>query len=238
VALPVVPAAAPLPAGAFSEWVRTTRSARERECAVAVPCGECNACCRSSLFIHIRPEETDTLAHIDPRLLFPAPGAPPGHQLLGYGKRGACPMLSDSGCSIYEHRPRTCRDFDCRTVAATALVLDHAQQAIAEQAQRWRFEYPRDEDDRQHVAVRAAAAFLVERGPELLPGLLPSHPLQLAMLALRVYDVFYALGNGSQQTRPPDAELARAILTALARGKDDEAPAGATSVKRSRDDQP
>jgi hypothetical protein len=147
-------------------------------------------------------------------------------------------MLKDSGCSIYEHRPRTCRDFDCRTLAATTLVLDHAQQAIAEQAQRWRFEYPRDEDDRQHVAVRATAAFLLERGPELLPGLLPSHPLQLAMLAVCVYDVLYALGDGSQQTRPPDDELARAILTAMARGEDDETPARAISVKRGPGDQP
>jgi hypothetical protein len=205
---------------------------------VAVPCGECNACCRSSLFIHIRPEETDTLAHIDPRLLFPAPGAPPGHQLLGYDRQGRCPMLNSDGCSIYERRPRTCRDFDCRTVAATTLTLDHAQQAIADQAQRWRFEYPREEDARQHVALRAAVAFLVERGPELLPGLLPSHPLQLAMLALRVYEVFYALGDGSQQTRPPHDEIARAILAAMDRGKDDAAPARATSVKRGSRDQP
>jgi hypothetical protein len=119
-------------------------------------------------------------------------------------------------------------------VAATALVLDGAQQAIAEQAQRWRFEYPTPEDDRQRAAVRAAAEFLVERGPELLPESLPSHPLQLALLALRVYEVFDAPG----ETRPSEAELARGISKALARDQDRRTPARASSVKRGPRTQP
>jgi Fe-S-cluster containining protein len=226
--------AEPLPAGSFSAWLRALRSARQEQRDVDVPCGECTACCRSSLFIHIAPEERETLARIDPALLFPAPGAPPGHVLMGYDRHGRCPQLSTSGCTIYEHRPRTCRDFDCRTVAATAIALDQAQHAIAEQARRWRFDPPAPEDEEQQAAVRAAGAFLVERGPDLLPEALPAHPLQLAMLALRVHEVFLALHGSTGDARPPDTELARAILAAMARHTADTGrePARATSVKR------
>lgn len=227
-------AAEPLPAGGFAEWLCVTRVSREQRRDVAVPCGECRACCHSSLFIHIAPDERDTLAHIAPDLLFPAPGAPPGHLLMGYDRHGRCPMLTADGCSIYEHRPRTCRDFDCRTVAATGVALEETQRAIAEQARRWRFDHPLPEDEQQLGAVRAAAAFLLERGPQLLPGALPSHPLQLALLAIAVYEVF--IEPGAAQPRPSDAELANAVLRAMARPSQptNAAPARAraTSVKR------
>ena len=44
-----------------------------------VPCNGCTACCTSSQFVHIGPDETDTLAHIPAELLFPAPRLPRGH---------------------------------------------------------------------------------------------------------------------------------------------------------------
>ena len=36
-----------------------------------VPCNGCTACCRSSQFVHVGPDEADTLAHIPAELLFP-----------------------------------------------------------------------------------------------------------------------------------------------------------------------
>jgi Fe-S-cluster containining protein len=123
-----------------------------------VPCGGCTACCRSSQFVHIAPDETDTLAHISPDLLFPAPRMPGGHLLLGYDERGHCPMLVDDRCSIYEHRPRTCRTYDCRVF--TAAGVDPDQPAIAERTRRWRFDYPTDVDREEQAAVLAAAAQL------------------------------------------------------------------------------
>ena len=39
-----------------------------------VPCGNCTACCTASQFIHIGPDETDTLAHIPASLLSPHRG--------------------------------------------------------------------------------------------------------------------------------------------------------------------
>jgi hypothetical protein len=68
-------------------------------------------------------------------------------------------MLQDGRCSIYEHRPRTCRTYDCRIFAATGLEVDAehpGKAAIAERTRRWRFAFPAEEDRRRHAAVRAA----------------------------------------------------------------------------------
>ena len=149
-----------LPAGRFSSWLRRTRSAQTKEHGTDVPCNECNACCRSSYFIHIKPEETRTLTRIPRELLFAAPGLPEGNLLLGYDENGRCPMLFDDKCSIYEHRPRTCRNYDCRIFPATGLGAgDDDKALITQHVQRWKFSYPAERGRRQHSAVQAAAMF-------------------------------------------------------------------------------
>ena len=110
-----------LPTIRFSSWLRDIRSAHLNENGIDVPCGECNACCRSSYFIHIKPEEAQTLARISKKFLFPAPGLPRGNVLLGYDEHGHCPMLVDDKCSIYEHRPISCRNYDCRIFLAALI---------------------------------------------------------------------------------------------------------------------
>jgi Fe-S-cluster containining protein len=148
-----------LPAGDFSAWLSAMVAALREEAAVEVPCGGCSACCTSSQFVHIGPDETATMAHIPPELLFPAPGRPKGEVLLGYDENGHCPMLVDGRCSIYEHRPRTCRAYDCRIFAATGLDVDaedDRKEPVARQARRWRFTFPTDDDRRRQAAVRAA----------------------------------------------------------------------------------
>ena len=120
-----------------------------------VPCDGCTACCRSSQFIDIAPDETDTLVHVPAELLFPAPGRPAGHVVLGYDETGCCPMLIDNRCSIYEHRPQTCRTYDCRVLTAARVELDDETKAlIAERTQRWRFGYPNPDDRARQRAVR------------------------------------------------------------------------------------
>jgi Fe-S-cluster containining protein len=148
-----------LPAGDFGSWLRAMTAALRGEADADVPCDGCTACCTSSQFVHIGPDETDTLAHIPAELLVPAPRRPAGHVVLGYDERGHCPMLQDGRCSIYEHRPRTCRTYDCRIFAATGLEVDAehpGKAAIAERTRRWRFAFPAEEDRRRHAAVRAA----------------------------------------------------------------------------------
>jgi Fe-S-cluster containining protein len=153
-----------LAAGDFSAWLVGMRAAIRGEQGSDVPCGSCTACCTSSQFIHVEPDETDTLAYIPAELLFPAPGLPRGHVVMGYDERGHCPMLVANECSIYEHRPRTCRTYDCRIFAAAGLSDDDEGEAlIAQQARRWRFGYPTARDRAEHEAVRATAARLRER---------------------------------------------------------------------------
>ena len=159
---------ADLPAGDFASWLSAMQSALRGETDAYVPCGGCTACCTSSQFVPIGPDEADTLAHIPKMLLFPAPrlegprgsgGVPRSAYLLGYDERGHCPMLVDGRCSIYEHRPRTCRTYDCRIFAATGLDVgadDPTKDPIAERAGQWQFSFPTDDDRRRHDAVRTA----------------------------------------------------------------------------------
>lgn len=151
----------PLAAGRLWEWLAGMQRALRGEADADVPCDGCTACCRSSQFVHIRPEETATLARIPAALRFPAPGLPDGHVVLGYDERGRCPMLGEDGCSIYDARPRTCRTYDCRVFAATGVDAD--KPAVAERARRWRFDMTTDADRTLGDALRAAAAFVRER---------------------------------------------------------------------------
>jgi hypothetical protein len=152
---------APLDAGEFGAWMIEITAAIAGLRPSDVPCGTCTACCTSSQFVHIEPDETDTLAHIPAELLFPAPMMPPGHVLMGYDQRGHCPMLGEAGCTIYEHRPRTCRTYDCRVFAAAGVEqIDPGKDGIRRRASRWVFTYADDQAHRQHDAVRARAAHL------------------------------------------------------------------------------
>ena len=147
-----------LAAGGFSTWLEGIEAALRGAATSDVPCGTCTACCTSSQFVHIGPDETDTLAHIPADLLFPAPRLPRGHVLLGYDERGHCPMLVDGRCSIYAHRPLTCRTYDCRVFPATGIEPDDDKPEIAARTRRWRFTYADDADRARHDALRAAAA--------------------------------------------------------------------------------
>jgi len=176
-----------------------------------VPCGTCTACCRSSMFIHIQPDETRTLERIPRALLFPAPGRPKGHVVMGYDDQGHCPMLVDNKCSIYEDRPRTCRSYDCRVFAATGVQVDpQTQPDIAQRAGAWEFQYESQESRDEHRAVKAAAAFLEKNGHLFPQGSLPTQPAQLAALGLRIWRLFSDTAANSS-----DAAIARTIMAAL-----------------------
>jgi Fe-S-cluster containining protein len=133
----------PLPAGEFSEWLAGMQAALRGDADSDVPCGSCTACCTSSQFVHIEPDEIETLAFIPAELLFPAPGQPIGHVVMGYDQDGRCPMLTEAGCSIYEHRPRTCRVYDCRLFVALGRVNEDTP-LIAQRIRAWEFTFADD----------------------------------------------------------------------------------------------
>ena len=206
-----------LDAGEFSTWATATQAAIRGERIADVPCGGCTACCTSSQFVHIGPDETTTLAHIPSELLFPAPGLPRGHVVLGYDERGHCPMLVDNACSIYEHRPRTCRTYDCRVFPASGITPgDEAKRRLSQQAQRWRFKFPTDADSTRLEAVRAAAAFLREHSEALVESTAPLSPTQQAVLAVEFHDLFLSrdVGTGRVVVVNPDPDV---VLDTIAR---------------------
>ena len=178
-------------AGDFSSWVTNMQGALRGEHGSDVPCGTCTACCTGSQFVHIAPDETDALSRIPAALLFPAPRMPRGHVLLGYDERGRCPMLIDDKCSIYEHRPRTCRVYDCRVFPAAGVGIDDADKVlIDEQAKRWRFSYSTDDGRVRHEAVLTAATFLDEHAAALFDGAAAPDATQRAVLAVEMHAVF------------------------------------------------
>jgi uncharacterized protein len=225
-----------LAAGDFSPWMGQIQGALRGEGQSDVPCGGCTACCTSSQFIHIEPDETDTLAHIPADLLFAAPRLPEGHVLLGYDERGHCPMLVDNGCSIYEHRPRTCRTYDCRVLPAAGLEGDDDKPLIAHRARRWQFSFPTQAARTEYEAVGAAAIFL-DQHRELLADLsVPPSATQVAVLAIEIHHLFLMYDETAEQHSvvEPNPQVVRAeVLRAMgANGTPPDGPpaaAGTTS---------
>ncbi len=202
------------PAGDFSAWLRRTRVAHLEDTGVDVPCDECTACCTSSYFIHIRPDETLTLGRIPGELLVAAPGMPAGHVVLGYDEHGRCPMLRAGRCSIYEDRPLTCRTYDCRVFAAAGIDADRP--LITERARHWAFDLRTKADRERRSAVRTAATFLRRHEECFRGGAQADNPAHVAVLAVKVHDVFLEREDALGQTgrAPTDDEIAAAVVAA------------------------
>lgn len=203
----------PLPAGSLSAWVDGLADALAGRADSDVACGSCTACCRASQFIHIGPTERDALAHIPAALRFPAPGLPKGHVLLGYDREGRCPMLVEGGCSVYEHRPRTCRTYDCRVFAATGIIADNS--AIAAQAARWRFSINSARDEALQQAIAAAARWCSAHREEL-PAPARASDTQLAVLSVELHRCFIDHQDGQWLAATPTDDEVRRVLHTIA----------------------
>ena len=202
-----------LPAGEFGEWLSSMRTALRGDGVSDVPCGNCTACCTSSQFVHIEPDEAAALARIPAELLFPAPRMPKGHVLMGYDERGHCPMLVEGGCSIYDDRPRTCRVYDCRVFAAAGLRVDDDEKvAIDRQIRRWRFDHATAADRRHHDAVEAAAAFL-EAHANHLGDDAPRGTTGRAIAAVELFELFVASEPGRSRGPNPPLDEVRVELS-------------------------
>ncbi len=195
-----------LDAGDFRTWMGEMEAAMRGRGESEVACGSCTACCTSSQFILVEPDETRALKRIPSVLLFPAPRMPKGYMLMGYDKRGHCPMLIDNRCSIYGDRPRTCRTYDCRIFPASGVANDDpGKDGIAERAIRWRFSYADPADLVFHEAIKAAAEFVRSHRDQLVPDAVPHTSTQLAVLAFQIHDAFVEEDeSGSPRVTEPD----------------------------------
>jgi len=198
----------------FSSWLEQIRRSQKTGEPVNVPCGGCSACCISSYFIHIKPCETGTIAKIPKELMFPAPGLPAGNVLLGYNKKGHCPMFIGCKCSIYKYRPETCRTYDCRIFTATGMQPDDDKVLISRQVNRWKFKFENGRDLKEFSAVRAAARFINEHAESFPEGFIPVNSPQRALVAIKVYKVFldHAYENEKETVLKPDQKIIKAVI--------------------------
>ncbi len=198
-------------AGDFGTWLEQIQASFRGRAETVVPCGTCRGCCTSSQFIHVRPQDTLTLAAIPKNLLVKAPGLAGMNMVLGFSADGSCPMLLNGMCSIYEHRPQTCRDYDCRVFAAAGLDAGgQEKERINTRVRVWRFTYSNERDLDTHHAIKAAARFIQDQRASFPGGRAPIAPGDIAVLAIKVRSVFLA----SETARYAPAETATAIIRA------------------------
>lgn len=84
------------------------------------PCDGCTACCRSNYGI--------TYTEGDDKSLFNEHGLLPRED-------GVCGFLIDDKCSVYENRPKVCRQFDCRLMTIAGVVPDPSP--VADAVKEW-----------------------------------------------------------------------------------------------------
>jgi len=139
---------------------------------------------------------------------------------MDHDSHGRCPMLIGDACSIYDYRPQTCRNYDCRVFAAAGIALGSGpRSAVNERVWQWRFHYPAELDAQSHCAIRSAAAFL-QRRSELFPAqLVPTDPGLLAKAAIGVHELFLETDAPPLlvTTSGSDTDLADAISRRLRR---------------------
>lgn len=176
-----------LPAGEFSAWLRAMRRALAGKGEMDVACGDCRGCCVSAYQVKVRSHESAAIEVIGAQNLQPGPA---GSQLLGFRENGHCLMLRAGNCSIYPQRPETCRTYDCRVFAAAQMDAGPGKPVINERVVRWRFDFPTDRDRVEQRAVAAAAGYLRQHPVRFSGGHVPSRPSEVAVLAIKTYEVF------------------------------------------------
>lgn len=170
-----------------SQWVDDfTRHISEHE-GIDVPCGDCAACCESSMFILLRPEDSAAKRAIPSELRFVAPGMPEGFEVMGYDQDGRCPMHR-RGCTIYAERPLTCRQFDCRVFPVTETTADEqSMQSIYRASQRMQF-LPQTGEDQRLIQRLSRIAQVLHDDAKSSTSTMPRHSSSRASMAIEVHE--------------------------------------------------
>ena len=195
----------------FSNWLKSFTGTLKGINDGNVPCGECVGCCTSSYFIHIKPTDTESINHIPKELMFPAPGLPKGHYLLGYDEKGHCPMFRNGKCSIYTYRPETCRQYDCRVYPATGIFPDDDTSQIVKKAKGWKFDVSSPEDIEVFEAVRVSAEFIKKYHDCFPKEFIPGNSPQQAVFAIRIHSEF--IGVEDENIKSNAQKLANLIVS-------------------------
>jgi Fe-S-cluster containining protein len=76
----------------------------------SVPCGDCHECC-IKLSPILTPDEFITAKYVYTLMTSPDPGTPVIS--IPRNEKG-CYYLNDNKCTVYNDRPKSCKQFDCR----------------------------------------------------------------------------------------------------------------------------
>lgn len=77
---------------------------------VAVPCNGCTACCRYRVTLD-RTRDDPSLYDTEP---FLNPITLESELVLKHKPDGTCVHLGEGGCTVHDHAPSVCQEFDCR----------------------------------------------------------------------------------------------------------------------------
>jgi uncharacterized protein len=210
---PIEPPCNHIDAGPFGAWLAQAREALRGRGGMNVPCGDCVGCCTSHYAILLRPHDV-ALDLVPAALQSSVPGMWYPHAQMKPRSNGHCAMFNEGRCSIYSQRPQTCLDYDCRVFAATGLAAGADKPVINQRIQAWQFSYE-DEPARQlHKATLAASAFLQTHADEFPQGWLPTSPLGMAGLAIKVQELFVG------QTELRNAKRLAAAIVATSKAFD------------------
>lgn len=202
-------------AGPFGKWLAAMRDVLRGEGDADVPCGECVGCCISSYPIPLRPEDVRARAEVPEEFLL-GRVATGERWMMGFREDGHCPFMHQRRCAIYEDRPRTCRDYDCRIYSAAGLLPDGNRGAIETRVREWNFTFASDSERLLAQAVRRAAQFIRDNHALFPAGLRAGSATAAAVLAVKTYTLFMT------PELPPDArEFAQRVL---AEARDFDAP--------------
>ncbi|MGC3981401.1 MAG: YkgJ family cysteine cluster protein [Steroidobacteraceae bacterium] len=199
--------AAPIAAGPFGQWLQQARAALRGNGGMDVPCGDCVGCCTSHYSILLRPHDA-ALDIVPVKFLSSVPGLFYPHAKMNPMPNGHCPMFQEGRCSIYAQRPQTCLDYDCRVFAAAGIPTGDNRPTINQRIKQWRFTYESAAEQQAHAAVQAAATFINEHSAAFPAGWLPDNPSGIAVLAVKVYELFLS------EPMSDAAEMAEAIVKA------------------------
>jgi hypothetical protein len=195
-------------AGDFGSWIKNRLDPVASQDAV-VACGDCTACCTTFDGITIHHDETETLAAISTFHLKSDTRFANGSKILIANPDHTCPMLVRGKCSIYSVRPRACRAFDCRSLAAADLIDAEGQgAALGARADQWVFTYD-EESKRRQLAVLDAVEFIHRHSVAFRSRGFTYEPTVTATQAIQIHELFM---NGKPQAHDEEAKtLAEAV---------------------------
>ncbi len=176
-------------AGLFGQWLQQARAALRGNGGMDVPCGECVGCCTSSYSILLRPHDA-VLDVVPAKFLSSVSGLAYPHAKMNPLDNGHCPMFQQGKCSIYAQRPQTCLDYDCRVFTAAGIQTGDNRPVINRRIRQWRFRYESEAEQQTHAAIRSAAAFMTQHAQLFPAGWLPNNPSGIAVLAIKVFELF------------------------------------------------